>query len=92
MSEVTALQAIVHGHVQDVFFRAFVDRQARELGLTGYVRNMTGGMVEVRAEGEKEKLEELINYLKAGPPYARVEKVEISRAIPTGSYPGFSVR
>jgi len=87
-----ALQAIVYGRVQGVFFRSFVTRRAEELALTGYVRNLPEGAVEVRAEGEREKLEELIGYLKAGPPAARVEKVVTSWSGYSGSYTGFDVR
>lgn len=49
--------AIVHGRVQGVYFRAFVKDHAKELGLKGYVRNLSGGRaIEVWAEGEKTKL------------------------------------
>ncbi len=92
MSELASLQAIVYGHVQGVFFRAFASGQARELGLTGYVRNLPRGSVEVKAEGERSRLEELIDRLKTGPPGARVEKVATNWSEYTGSYPGFSIR
>ncbi len=87
-----ALQAIVYGRVQGVFFRSFVIRQAEELALTGYVRNLSEGAVEVRAEGERDKLEELIGYLKAGPPAARVGKVVTDWSGYSGSYTDFDVR
>ena len=87
-----ALQVIVYGRVQGVFFRSFVTRQAEGLALTGYVRNLPDGAVEVRAEGEREKLEELIGYLKVGPPAARVGKVVTSWSGYSGSYTDFDVR
>ncbi|MCL0053078.1 acylphosphatase [Dehalococcoidales bacterium] len=92
MSDLVSLQAIVYGHVQGVFFRDFVSRRARELGLTGYVRNLPQGMVEVNAEGERKQLEQLIDYLKVGPPAAKVEKVETNWSEYSGSYSGFSIR
>lgn len=92
MSELASLQAIVYGHVQGVFFRAFASGQARELGLTGYVRNLPKGSVEVKAEGERSRLGELIDRLKTGPPGARVEKVATNWSEYTGSYSGFSIR
>jgi len=92
MNELASLQAIVYGYVQGVFFRAFVSRQARELGLTGYVRNLPKGTVEVQAEGERKRLEKLIGYLKVGPPGARVERVVTNWSEYTGSYSGFSIR
>jgi acylphosphatase len=92
-SELASVQATVHGYVQGVFFRAFVSRQASELGLTGYVRNLPGGdAVEVLAEGERKQLEELISQLKVGPPAARVERVVVNWSEHTGSYSGFSIR
>ena len=93
MTELASARVIVYGYVQGVFFRAFASKQATELGLTGYVRNLSGGeAVEVNAEGEREKLQELIGYLKVGPPAARVEKVETNWSDYSGSYPGFGIR
>ncbi len=92
MNELASLQAIVYGYVQGVFFRAFVSRRARELGLTGYVRNLAEGTVEVQAEGERKQLEKLIGYLKVGPPGARVEKVVTNWSEYTGNYSGFDIR
>ncbi len=92
MSELASLSAIVHGRVQGVFFRAFVYHRARALGLTGYVRNLPGGrVVEVRAEGERVKLEELLQHLKVGPPGAMVERVEVDWSGFRGTYPRFEV-
>lgn len=92
MNELAAFQAIVYGHVQGVFFRAFVSRRAKELSLTGYVRNLPERAVEVQAEGERNKLEELISYLKVGPPGARVERVVTSWLEYTGNFSGFNIR
>ena len=93
MTDLASVQAIVYGRVQGVFFRAFVSRQAAELGLTGYVRNLPGWKaVEVQAEGERNKLERLIDHLRVGPPGAKVEKVATNWSEYTGSYPDFSIR
>lgn len=89
--ELASVRATVYGRVQGVFFRSFTSRKARDLGLTGYVRNMPDGTVEVYAEGEKEKLEELIAALKVGPPAAKVEKVATHWSDYSGKYPGFVV-
>ena len=86
MADLTSVQITVYGRVQGVFFRAFTARQARELGLTGYVCNLPGGeAVEVTAEG-------LIGYLEFGPPGAKVEKVVASWSEYTGSYSNFGIR
>ena len=92
MTDLAAVQAVVYGRVQGVFFRAFVSQRATELGLNGYVRNVPGGGVEVRAEGERKKLEELIGHLKVGPPAARVEKVATNWSEYTGGYTVFDIR
>ncbi len=93
MADLASVQVIVYGYVQGVFFRAFASRRATELGLTGYVRNLPGGeAVEVNAEGERKQLEELIGYLKVGPPAARVEKVVTNWSEYTGSYSRFNIR
>jgi len=93
MTDLASVRAIVYGRVQGVYFRAFTSRQARELGLTGYVRNLPGWKaVEVQAEGERNKLERLIDHLKVGPPGAKVEKVVPDWSEYTGNYSNFSIR
>ncbi len=93
MSDLAALQAKVFGQVQGVFFRAFTQEQAIKLGLTGYVRNLPAEeAVEVWAEGDRDKLEMLIGYLKLGPPRARVTKVITNWSQYTGGYSGFGIR
>lgn len=69
------LSATVRGRVQGVGFRFFVRRVAAGLGLTGYVRNLPEGAVEVVAEGPRPVLEHLLNVLRQGPPHARVDEV-----------------
>ncbi len=91
-TDLTSVQATVYGYVQGVFFRAFVSHWADELGLSGYVRNLPSGAVEVVAEGEKKQLEKLIGQLKVGPPSAKVEKLVTNWSGYSGSYSGFSVR
>ncbi len=92
-AELASVRVIVSGFVQGVFFRAFTARHANELGLTGYVRNLpSGNAVEVQIEGPEDKLGKMIDYLKTGPPGARVENVETTRSAYTGNYNGFSIR
>ena len=91
MSELVSVRAIVCGYVQGVFFRAFVAEVAEELDLTGYVRNLPSGNVEVRAEGEKQQLERLVSRLKVGPPAARVRQVITDWSEYTGNYAGFRI-
>ena len=68
---------IISGKVQGVFYRASCQEVAQRLGLTGWVKNLSGGNVEVLAQGEKEKIEKLIQWCKKGPPGAMVSDVNI---------------
>ncbi len=91
MIDLASVQAVVYGYVQGVLFRDFVFRQATKLGLTGYVRNLPEGSVEVNAEGRRKQLEKLISYLKVGPPMAEVDKVVVNWSEYTGNYSRFSI-
>ncbi len=92
MNELSAIKATVRGRVQGVFFRATTRKVARELGLSGTVRNLPDWKeVEVYAEGDTTQLEMLIKYLNAGPPGAKVEQVNIEWLEYTGNYTGFNV-
>ncbi len=86
------LRARVRGFVQGVGFRAFVVREARRLGLRGFVRNCPDGSVEVVAEGPEERLRELEALLRRGPSGAVVRDVEARREPATREFPGFDIR
>lgn len=73
---------IVSGRVQGVFFRAYTCEEAQRLGLYGWVRNLPNGSVEVLAEGEPQKLEALKSFCRQGPPYARVDHLEVFDEVP----------
>jgi acylphosphatase len=92
-SSPVSLHALVHGRVQNVGFRFFVDDLARSYGLTGFVRNLSyGRTVEVTAEGQRTDLETLLKQLHEGPPGAHVERVDASWNQATGNYDRFSIR
>jgi acylphosphatase len=92
VSRQASFLAIVHGYVQGVNFRYFVMKRAEALGLKGYVRNLPDGTaVEVRAEGDKGKLEELLKHLSIGPSRARVEHVDVKWSDYTGRFDDFGV-
>jgi acylphosphatase len=71
------VHAIVEGIVQGVAFRAYTRQLARQLGLTGLVRNLYNGNVEVMAEGELPNLKTLCDWLQQGPPAAEVLNVKL---------------
>ncbi len=81
----------VSGWVQGVFFRDHTQRCAVSLQLTGWVRNLKDGRVEVIAEGDKQAIEDLISKLKEGPRLARVENVDVTWEDYTGEFSEFSV-
>jgi len=92
MSKVCTI-AWVHGTVQGVGFRYSTQREALQLGLTGYARNMDDGSVEVVACGDAEQVEKLVAWLKAGGPRsARVEKVLTELHQPGRDYVDFGIR
>ena len=72
----------VSGRVQGVFFRAWTQQQANELGVTGWVRNAQDGSVEAHLAGEQSKVDELINRLHDGPPSAVVSQVDVTEVDP----------
>lgn len=72
----TELRAVVHGMVQGVWFRGWTCDAARELGLSGWVRNRRDGAVELAARGSREVLERFLDRLHDGPPLARVGRVD----------------
>ena len=93
MADQTHLTMIVQGRVQGVYFRAFVQKEAQSLGLSGFVRNLPDfTKVEIQAEGYREKLEILIKQAWAGPPGANVEKIETSWSQYQGAFKSFEIR
>jgi len=86
------IRAVVQGTVQGVGYRYFTLIRAEPLGITGYVRNVPNGDVEVVAEGEEEKLEMFVSALKRGPMGAVVRNVVVVRLPATGEFKDFSVR
>ena len=67
----------VFGRVQGVFFRASTQREAKRLGLTGWVRTRNESSVEVVAEGEETGIKDLIAWAQRGPSAARVDRVDV---------------
>ena len=86
------LYVLITGKVQGVGFRNFTQRNARELGVNGYAKNLPNGKVEVVAEGDKMQIETLLAFLKKGPRYARVDAIEIEERPFTGDYETFGIR
>lgn len=91
--DLVAVRVLVSGRVQGVFFRSETEARAKSLGLAGYVRNLPDGVsLEVLAEGSRKNLASLVDYLRTGPPHARVENIVIEWSAYTGRHLNFSVK
>jgi len=86
------VRARVKGRVQGVSFRYYTIEEAEALGLVGWVRNRSDGSVELEAEGEEAAVEQLLAWVRQGPPAAKVTAVEVERIAPTGADHEFRVR
>jgi acylphosphatase len=82
--------AVVRGQVQGSGFRYYTQAEANRLGLAGYVRDSTDGSVEVEVEGDDRPVDELLDWLKVGPIWAKVEQVDVADRLPSGR-PGFRI-
>jgi len=82
----------IHGDVTGVGFRSWTVGNAKELDLTGWVRNADKNTVEAVFEGPRDKLEEMIKLCQHGPEVAWVEKVDVKWEDPTGEFVGFEIR
>jgi acylphosphatase len=82
---------LVTGRVQGVGFRWFVEREARLIGVCGWVRNRDDGVVEVLASGSTAQLGSLYDKLKEGPRAARIDEVEVEDAAPFSGYKTFQI-
>ena len=86
------IRLIIRGRVQGVWYRGSAQEVARELGLTGWARNLGDGSVELVAEGGRPALEALKAWCKEGPPLARVHDVLEEQLTPCGEPAWFEVR
>ena len=89
--EQTALRVTIHGHVQGIGFRDATTHRAHELGVLGWVRNGSDGAVQAHIEGAPAAVDELLAYLRTGPPHAQVTSVETAPTTPEG-HEQFAIR
>lgn len=85
-------RVLVSGQVQGVCFRAFTRDEASSLKLSGWVRNLPDGRVELVAEGPREDVDALIAWSHRGSPYGRVDDVEVAWDEARGEPEGFRIR
>ena len=77
-------RVVVTGRVQGVFFRDTCRREARRLEVAGWVRNDPDGTVTAEFEGAAADVEAMVDWCRAGPAHARVDRVDRSAVAPTG--------
>ncbi len=87
-----AFEVYVSGNVQGVGFRYFTRRVARELGVRGYVKNLSDGRVYIYAVGDEIMLDKFMSAINRGPPMAVVRKVEVRKVEVDEGFDGFEVR
>jgi acylphosphatase len=83
---------LISGKVQGVSYRASAEAIASRLDVTGYVRNLQDGRVEIVAEGPLEDLDAFRLWCEEGPPAARVEHIDTTEESATDEFTGFSIR
>lgn len=89
--ELVRVRVFVSGRVQGVAYRFYAEKYANALGITGWVRNLADGRVEVLAEGSRPEIEAFLERLREGPRLARVQGFDVRSEAASGEFPGFSV-
>ena len=84
-SQTAARRVTVHGRVQGVFFRDSCRAEAASRGVTGWVSNEPDGTVAAQFEGDPGAVEAMVGWCRSGPPRARVERVDVQTAEPSGA-------
>ncbi|MBE7382413.1 MAG: acylphosphatase [Leptolyngbya sp. SIO1E4] len=85
------IRIIVRGLVQGVGYRYNTLAKASQLGLTGYVKNLPDGTVEIVAEGPSPSLNQLLDWARQGPPAAEVQQVDVTYDTANGEFGNFSI-
>ena len=86
-----AVRIVVSGMVQGVGFRYFIQHHAEQLGLTGWVRNLANGDVEIEAQGDRSAVESLIAFARRGPRSAVVSKADVTWKSSGENYDRFEI-
>ncbi len=92
MNKPVRLKVLLEGRVQGVSLRFYTQQQANELGLTGFVRNLTDGRVEAIFEGPEAKVEQMLKWCETGSPNAHIDSIALRYEDPEGRFSSFSVR
>ncbi len=85
------IHLVIRGRVQGVYYRASAVREAKRLGLTGWVKNRQDTAVEVVAEGEEDQVKDFLAWAQHGPSTARVDKIDTRWRSYTGEFASFTI-
>ena len=85
-------EIIVRGRVQGVGFRYYTEKQAETFGLTGWVKNLANGSVQVMVQGEKAEIDTFVDFLRVGPTLSRVSDVSVSRVETNENFNEFRIK
>ncbi len=86
-----AARFVVQGTVQGIFFRQFVKEHADNLKLSGFVRNLNGGNVEILVEGEQDQIDRLAGFVRKGPEHSQIRHVQIEERKWQGDFKEFKI-
>lgn len=83
---------LISGRVQGVSYRYSAQQQAHKLGVTGWVRNLADGRVELLIQGETQQLEDMLNWANQGPRFAEVNSIEVTEQSADLTLTDFEIR
>lgn len=83
---------LIEGRVQGVSYRMSAQVAAQRTGVTGWVRNLRNGQVEMIAEGETDQLKQLVDWAWQGPGFAQVTDITLEEHQATGEFTQFEIR
>ncbi len=86
------VRVLLEGRVQGVSMRYYTQRKATEVGVGGFVRNLSDGRVEAVFEGAEDKVDAMLEWCKTGAPSARIDSIALRYEEPEGRFAGFNVR
>lgn len=89
---ITRYHFLIEGRVQGVGYRMSAQIAAQKIGLTGWVRNLRSGQVEMVAEGEPVQLEQLLEWAWQGPNFAQVSDITLEKLTATDEFTQFEIR
>lgn len=91
-NDLTRVEVTVSGRVQGVSFRYYTLRRAQMLGIEGWVKNMPNGKVKVLIEGHKQKVQQMLDWLKEGPSMANVTNLDYQYGSYKGEFGSFEIK